>query len=416
MKRAATSAIPTESPSSSFDQPHTQMPLQVNALKGDANCDLVGSEYLRQPDTRVAKASEIDDSRYERRRNRNSHDEADLPFKGSLENLNLQYSTSTDTKEYFGSRNDSTGIMRHKSNPIFASKEDEKIVDSLEQHSHRVWTPNYSEQSSRSDNRQTASELLLQSFQSSPNWSTFLAHDTTLNAKHTLQAAVHDMLDDKNQADDHRSHHIWPHNADNELRPDLQLPLSSGSVQMEHVFRGQISGMLETTRDKGPKLNVSDGLATSHDHQRPQAQTDDGAFEDSGGGIDYKKYDHDSETSHRKAQQEHLKNNDLGIIIALQSKQHGQEQRLRTYRSVIDSYGPGMLTGYLPSTESSPLKNSTTARIFCHFINVTGPAISMYERHPANSSLMFQGRPISRSQQHIWACESSSVRFRCHLT
>jgi hypothetical protein len=64
-----------------------------------------------------------------------------------------------------------------------------------------------------------------------------------------------------------------------------------------------------------------------------------------------------------------------------------------------------MLATYVPSSQSTPLRDPMTARIFCHFVNVTGPCMSLFERHPANPSLMFQGAPVPKSQQNIWACE-----------
>lgn len=103
-------------------------------------------------------------------------------------------------------------------------------------------------------------------------------------------------------------------------------------------------------------------------------------------------------------QENHLKNNDLGIVVALQARQENLDLRLRSFTSFIDR--PNMLATYIPSHQSSPLNDSLTARIFCHFINVTGPSISMFERHPANPSLIFQGQPVSKSQQHIWTCKS----------
>ncbi|TVY64287.1 putative transcriptional regulatory protein, partial [Lachnellula suecica] len=95
---------------------------------------------------------------------------------------------------------------------------------------------------------------------------------------------------------------------------------------------------------------------------------------------------------------DHLKNNDLGIVVALQAGQDNLQ--LRSFMSFIDR--PDMLATYVPSPQSSPLKDSMVARIFCHFVNVTAPSISMFERHPANPSLIFQGKPIPPSQQNIW--------------
>jgi hypothetical protein len=122
----------------------------------------------------------------------------------------------------------------------------------------------------------------------------------------------------------------------------------------------------------------------------------------------------DSETKIGEYERNHLKNNDLGIFVALQATQGQQAQSLRTYHSFIDCYAPDMLTTYQPSAGSSPLNDSVTARIFYHFINVIAPSISIYERSPANPSLLFQGRPVHNSQQHIWTCEFSSRTLCLH--
>ncbi|ESZ98711.1 hypothetical protein SBOR_0949 [Sclerotinia borealis F-4128] len=90
----------------------------------------------------------------------------------------------------------------------------------------------------------------------------------------------------------------------------------------------------------------------------------------------------------------------IGPVIALQARQNRQDQNLRSFTSLINR--SDMLSAYNPSLRLSPLNDSMTARIFCHFINVTGPSISMFERNPANPSLIFQGKSIPSSQQHIW--------------
>ncbi|EPE31307.1 Zn2/Cys6 DNA-binding protein [Glarea lozoyensis ATCC 20868] len=98
----------------------------------------------------------------------------------------------------------------------------------------------------------------------------------------------------------------------------------------------------------------------------------------------------------------HLRDNDLGaqVVFALKSGQSFQDVHPRSIMDFIDR--PNMLATYVPSFQATPLSDPITARIFCHFVNVTGPCMSMFERHPANPSLIFQGRPIPASQQHIW--------------
>ncbi|TVY32525.1 putative transcriptional regulatory protein, partial [Lachnellula occidentalis] len=106
----------------------------------------------------------------------------------------------------------------------------------------------------------------------------------------------------------------------------------------------------------------------------------------------------------------HIKSNDLGIVVATQAGQERQGQVVRSFKSFIDR--PDMLANYIPSPQSSPLSDNMSARIFCHFVNVTAPSISLFERHPANPSLIFQGQPVPLSQQHIWTYTFSTVALR----
>jgi hypothetical protein len=119
--------------------------------------------------------------------------------------------------------------------------------------------------------------------------------------------------------------------------------------------------------------------------------------------IAMEEYEYDGGAWQGQLQDNHLKNNDLGIFVALQARQEGHDLGFRSITSFIDR--PNMLATYTPSPQSLPLNDSMTARLFCHFINVTGPTMSMFERHPANPSLIFQGQPVPKSQQHIWTCK-----------
>lgn len=95
----------------------------------------------------------------------------------------------------------------------------------------------------------------------------------------------------------------------------------------------------------------------------------------------------------------------LQAVRTLQAHQDRQHTRVRTYHSVIESFGLNMLATYEPSFQDSPLNDPLACRIFTHFINVVAPGISMYERHPANASLFSQEQTPPKSQQHLWACK-----------
>jgi hypothetical protein len=74
--------------------------------------------------------------------------------------------------------------------------------------------------------------------------------------------------------------------------------------------------------------------------------------------------------------------------------------RLRTFNTFLDS--PNVLATYRPSPSSSPLTNEETARIFCHFVHVTGPCISIFERQASNSSISFHNSPIPQFPKTLW--------------
>ena len=129
---------------------------------------------------------------------------------------------------------------------------------------------------------------------------------------------------------------------------------------------------------------------------------DDGPYDVSDDDLEMEGED-EPEIWQSDVQDMHRRNNDLGIVVARQARQDTQDLSLRSFTSFIDR--PDMLATYVPSPQSSPLRDSMAATIFCHFVNVTGPSMSMFERHPANPSLIFQGQPVPRSQQHIWTCK-----------
>lgn len=74
--------------------------------------------------------------------------------------------------------------------------------------------------------------------------------------------------------------------------------------------------------------------------------------------------------------------------------------RLRTFNTFLDR--PNVLATYRPSPSSSPLTSEETARIFCHFVHVTGPCISIFERQAPNSSISFHNSPIPQFPKTLW--------------
>ncbi|KAI0111803.1 hypothetical protein F4814DRAFT_450480 [Daldinia grandis] len=91
--------------------------------------------------------------------------------------------------------------------------------------------------------------------------------------------------------------------------------------------------------------------------------------------------------------------NDLGVVAFQRLDQ--PYDTFGTQTRTFSAFAPDLAT-YEPSPSNSPLNDKQIAGVFWHFVNVTGPSISMYERYPIDPSPIFQGQPTPKSRQHIW--------------
>ncbi|KAI0132752.1 hypothetical protein BJ170DRAFT_700503 [Xylariales sp. AK1849] len=95
-----------------------------------------------------------------------------------------------------------------------------------------------------------------------------------------------------------------------------------------------------------------------------------------------------------------LKLNELGLIVSqrLNDRYDSFGTHVRTFAYHADHD----LATYEPSPANSPLNDKQMASVFWHFVNVTGPSMSLYERHPFDGVSYYPG-PQKRSRQHIWS-------------
>ena len=109
--------------------------------------------------------------------------------------------------------------------------------------------------------------------------------------------------------------------------------------------------------------------------------------------------------------QAHLESNDLGIQVARRMDQRAEyyDTRLRTFTGFVDANN--VLATYTPSSTNSPLNDTQTASVFWYFVNVTGPSMSLYERHPFDPSPLFQGQPVPKARRHIWTYTFPIISF-----
>jgi hypothetical protein len=105
-----------------------------------------------------------------------------------------------------------------------------------------------------------------------------------------------------------------------------------------------------------------------------------------------------------------MKSHELGARVAerLQYADYYGTQ-VRSFRGFVDANYE--LETYTPTSTSSPLNDTQTAAVFWHFVNVTGPSMSLYERHPFDPSPMFQGQPVPKARQHIWTYTFPIIAF-----
>ncbi|RYO94110.1 hypothetical protein DL763_004178 [Monosporascus cannonballus] len=145
------------------------------------------------------------------------------------------------------------------------------------------------------------------------------------------------------------------------------------------------------------------GKARADAEQSPSSQAQ---FEDFG----YPMYDDDDASIPDSdddlvpvMQGSHLALDEVGLIVSRRLDQPSNifETQARTFSFFA---ADNFLAAYEPSPTSSPLNDTETASVFWHFINVTGPSISLYERHPVDPSTLFRGQPVPKSRQHIWTC------------
>ncbi|KAL2830177.1 hypothetical protein BJY01DRAFT_120520 [Aspergillus pseudoustus] len=105
---------------------------------------------------------------------------------------------------------------------------------------------------------------------------------------------------------------------------------------------------------------------------------------------------YDVETDEEAEEQSKIQNlNQLSMVMASANR---DENQLRLFTTYLDE--PNMLATYQPTYSSSPLNNPKTARIFLHFIHSTGPALSVFERHPIDPSIKLGAAPAA--QQGLW--------------
>ncbi|KAK7927949.1 hypothetical protein PG985_004947 [Apiospora marii] len=100
----------------------------------------------------------------------------------------------------------------------------------------------------------------------------------------------------------------------------------------------------------------------------------------------------------------------LGLIAAKRASNRFDMfgTKPRTFSGYADA---GVLVSYEPDPSTSPLNDPNVAAVFWHFVNVTGPSISIYERHSIDLSLANIPGQNVQTRQHIWAYKFPLMAF-----
>ncbi|KAL0944266.1 C6 finger domain-containing protein [Colletotrichum truncatum] len=90
-----------------------------------------------------------------------------------------------------------------------------------------------------------------------------------------------------------------------------------------------------------------------------------------------------------------------GQLIQSRSEGHweGFGTKVRTFSAFAEE---AILTSYIPTPNNSPLNDERTAALFWHFVNVTGPSMSLYERHPFDHTKLMNNFSVPKAGHNLW--------------
>ncbi|KAF2260716.1 hypothetical protein CC78DRAFT_547254 [Lojkania enalia] len=163
----------------------------------------------------------------------------------------------------------------------------------------------------------------------------------------------------------------------------------------QHAVLEQPTALPQTQRKSQPQLLLH-GFG-GDDHVSPTQVLDEAAIEYE--DDDYYDVHSDEEMLDGVEADEDMMitSRDFSLIQRLHRESLG-ELSIRRYDAFINE---NILHQYRAENVANPLKNPKTARVFAHFIFVTGPSLSIYERNPSNPNSIFEG-PTPPSQQNLW--------------
>lgn len=168
--------------------------------------------------------------------------------------------------------------------------------------------------------------------------------------------------------------------------PAVQFQLQASMAALQQSFEHPTPEFYEYESQVSPTLSpnyvLSEAAVEAHDDDYYDVQSDDEM------DFDIPVVSH-QDLERQQSLTRMLQMNQISV----------QDLQTRRYDTFIFD---GMLDRYRVERVANPLRNPATARVFAHFISVTGPSLSIFERHPRNTSVLFTEGQIPFSQQGLW--------------
>ncbi|KAF2002276.1 hypothetical protein P154DRAFT_553189, partial [Amniculicola lignicola CBS 123094] len=216
------------------------------------------------------------------------------------------------------------------------------------------------------------------------------AHSGAVDMSQAGSYASHPAVDHVNTSHSHSHSHYQT----------AQIPSHDAHAEVkympQHAVLEQPVAVSQAQQSFQPQLLLS-GFG-GDDHVSPTQILDEAA-------VEYQDDDYwDVQSDEDMADEEEVKDEDAMVLsrdFSLIKRIHNEnynELSIRRYDAFIYD---GILTHYRAEQVANPLRNPKTARVFAHFIHITGPSLSIYERNPRNPASIFEA-PIPRSQQSLW--------------
>ena len=158
---------------------------------------------------------------------------------------------------------------------------------------------------------------------------------------------------------------------------------------------------------RGPEIPPLPQMSDGFGHHDPSSL----ARRSTGVAVGYygNEWDHevaDDDTSMIESDDEIPDSRDL--LMPIVQKWDPSGTQMRAFSTFAHS---NAVSEYMHSPHTTELKDSGMKTVFMHFVNVTGPSMSLYERHPFDNSAQEQAGPDENDGFNLWSCKFIDMTY-----